>query len=360
MIAWQRKFGRHHLPWQKQTDPYRVWLSEIMLQQTQVATVIPYYNKFLGSFPDVVSLADAGSEEVMSHWSGLGYYSRARNLPRCAQQVRDEYGGTFPADTNRLEQLPGIGRSTAAAIAVFAFGQREAIMDGNVKRVFARHFGVNGEIQAAATINSLWSIADRELAVSDPVAYTQGMMDLGATCCTRSSPQCEDCPVSAGCVALKTGRVSELPRRRKRKALQTRRCTMLLVTQGKGPDARIVVFQRPGDGIWPGLLSLPESSLPAQASIAEHLGSLSSEGLINRVADVAATDPPGASRLATVQHAFTHFKLQIDPVVVPVQALSLSEPARWLAFSDVADAPLPAPVKKLLLSMRTDVAAAGS
>ncbi|MGE5622963.1 MAG: A/G-specific adenine glycosylase, partial [Bacillota bacterium] len=201
VIRWQKQHGRHALPWQNTRDAYRIWLSEIMLQQTQVAAVIPYYQRFLERFPDVFVLAAAPAEEVMAYWSGLGYYSRARNLHRCAQRVVSEYGGVFPSDPVLLADLPGIGRSTAAAIAAFAYGARAAILDGNVKRVFCRVFGVDGFPGTKPVEDKLWRRAIALLPQDDIEAYTQGLMDLGATVCTRSSPSCEACPLAQRCVA---------------------------------------------------------------------------------------------------------------------------------------------------------------
>jgi A/G-specific adenine glycosylase len=211
VIAWQRRYGRHDLPWQNTRDAYRVWLSEIMLQQTQVSAVIPYYQRFVVAFPDLRTLAAAPLERVLELWSGLGYYSRARNLHRCAQQVVADHGGDFPADPERVAQLPGIGRSTAAAICAFAFGARTAILEGNVKRVLARHAGIDGYPGERLVENRLWDIATTRLPAATIEAYTQGMMDLGATICVRSRPACALCPVSEDCVALATHRVDSLP-----------------------------------------------------------------------------------------------------------------------------------------------------
>lgn len=220
VITWQREHGRHTLPWQNTHDPYRIWLSEIMLQQTQVATVIPYYERFLTRFPDVASLAAAPEAEIMEMWAGLGYYTRARNLHRCAQLVMSDWGGRFPGSARDIETLPGIGRSTAAAVAAFAYGERSPILDGNVRRVFARHFGIEGDPASRAVQDRLWLRAEAELPAQDPVrereaedmrAYTQGLMDLGATLCTRGVPDCGRCPVRGTCVALREARQHELP-----------------------------------------------------------------------------------------------------------------------------------------------------
>ena len=261
LIAWQRQHGRHCLPWQNTTDAYRIWLSEIMLQQTQVAAVIPYYRKFLLRFPGVDVLAAAPAEEVMAHWSGLGYYSRARNLHRCAQQVMALHGGVFSSDPAALTELPGIGRSTAAAITAFAYGTRAAIMDGNVKRVFARVFGIATYPGERKTEEQLWKLAVALLPSENDAAsgtqiqpYTQGLMDLGATLCTRSRPACERCPLAARCVALATGRTATLPVRKPSKATPQKHAVMLVVTDNR----HVLLQRRPDSGIWGGLLSLPE------------------------------------------------------------------------------------------------------
>ena len=214
IVAWQRLRGRHDLPWQNTRDPYRIWLSEIMLQQTQVATVIPYYERFLARFPDVAALAAAAQEDVMPYWAGLGYYARARNLHRCAQEIARDWQGRFPPTAEAIATLPGIGRSTAAAIAAFAYGERSPILDGNVKRVFTRHFGIAGDPSKREVEQRLWALADTQVEVApdlDMAAYTQGLMDLGATLCTRGKPACDKCPVADTCVARREGRQAELP-----------------------------------------------------------------------------------------------------------------------------------------------------
>jgi A/G-specific adenine glycosylase len=348
VIAWQREHGRHSLPWQDDRTPYRVWLSEIMLQQTQVATVIPYYENFLSRYSDVVALANAPTQDVMSLWAGLGYYSRARNLHKCAQQVRDRFNGEFPADMDDLISLPGIGESTAAAIAVFAFGQRQAIMDGNVKRVFARQFGVQDEIEKSATINQLWDLADKHLPGSNAVGYTQGLMDLGATCCTRSKPNCEFCPVSASCVALATDKVSSLPVRRKKKPVPQRETTMLVFCRLVGGKCEVFVEPRPQSGIWAGLFSLPESTADAKASLDSLLHGAQLDRTLN---DGATADTLGCSvtaRLAPIAHAFTHYRLNINPVVLMATNSKGLSGGQWLGAKKVSTAALPAPVKKLI------------
>lgn len=341
VISWQKKHGRHALPWQNTRDAYRVWLSEIMLQQTQVAAVIPYYQRFLASFPTVASLAAAASEEVMAHWSGLGYYSRARNLHKCAQTVVAEYGGVFPSDPDLLEQLPGIGRSTAAAISAFSYGTRAAILDGNVKRVFARVFGVDRYPGEKAVENEMWLRAVALLPESGVEAYTQGLMDLGATLCTRNSPSCQRCPLAHRCVAYATGRTSELPIRKPKKAVPEKQTTMLLIVD----KDEVLLEQRPDKGIWGGLLSLPEivaASADAQFDTA----------MAQAVARFGV--PASQERLSMFTHVFTHFKLHITPYHIAL-ARRIERAGQdqyvWYPLAKMADAPLPAPVKKLLLAV---------
>ncbi|MDR2881621.1 MAG: A/G-specific adenine glycosylase, partial [Azoarcus sp.] len=256
LIAWQHNHGRHGLPWQGTRDPYRIWLSEIMLQQTQVATVIPYYARFLERFPDAATLAAAPVEEVMALWSGLGYYARARNLHRAACAVMEEHGGHFPVTATVLAGLPGIGRSTAAAIAAFASSERTAILDGNVKRVLCRVFGIEGFPGERAVEERLWALAESLLPenAEDIGIYIQAQMDLGATVCTRTRPNCEACPLATQCVAHATKRVAELPTARSRKTPPRRTTRMAVVMLGNS----VLLERRPPAGIWGGLLTLPE------------------------------------------------------------------------------------------------------
>jgi A/G-specific adenine glycosylase len=324
LIRWQQQAGRHDLPWQSKgraRDPYRIWLSEIMLQQTQVATAIPYYVRFLARFPDLARLAAAPTEDVMALWSGLGYYARARNLKRAAQDVVARHGGNFPRRIEDIERLPGIGRSTAAAIAVFAFGARAAILDGNVKRVMARAFGIEGFPGEKAVEERLWALAESLLPDRDMVAYTQGLMDLGATLCTRSKPRCGDCPVAAQCVARRQGRIAELPAPRAKRTVPQRSVT-LLVLRNRG---RVLLERRPPSGIWGGLLSLPE---------------LPDGKLPRRYA--------GAVPLPVVRHAFTHFRLDIAPLLCKVSRCNTPEGCVWLSLKKLDTAPLPAPIRKIL------------
>jgi A/G-specific adenine glycosylase len=331
LIAWHKKHGRHDLPWQQTTDPYRVWLSEIMLQQTQVATVIPYYERFLARFPRLSDLAAAPVAEVMALWSGLGYYARARNLHACAQAVVARHGGEFPRDAAAIAALPGIGRSTANAIAVFCFGQRAAILDGNVKRVLARCFGIDGFPGAAAVESRLWRHAESLLPARATATYIQAQMDLGATLCTRAKPRCGACPLRDICVAYRENRVAELPAPRPRRAVPQREATLLILRQGDS----ILFEQRPPAGIWGGLLSLPE--LPAATDAAAHAATLGC-----RIVD--------SSELPSMVHAFTHFKLDIRPLLCEVELSPHAAEAglRWLKPAALAQAALPAPVRRLL------------
>lgn len=327
LIAWQKSAGRHNLPWQKTRDPYRIWLSEIMLQQTQVATVIPYYQRFLASFPDVMALAAAPIDAVIAHWAGLGYYARARNLHRCAQQIATVFGGKFPETAEQLAELPGIGRSTAAAIAAFAFGQRAAILDGNVKRVLCRQFGVEGFPGQAAIHNQLWELAESLLPDGDIEAYTQGLMDLGATLCTRSRPRCGDCPLAVDCIARRDGRQGELPSSRPRAAIPERTASFALIFDGQ----RLLLERRPPSGLWGGLLVPPEGDIETN---------LSRLGLSN----------VSLRTLPDLKHTFTHFRLTLKPVLCEVENLSrLAEPGlEWVALEKAANAGVPAPIAKLI------------
>lgn len=333
LIAWQKRHGRHDLPWQNTRDPYAVWLSEIMLQQTQVAAVIPYYARFLQRFPTLAALAAAPLDDVLASWSGLGYYSRARNLHRAAQTVVAEHGGQFPAAVDDIMALPGIGRSTAAAIRVFAFGRRAAILDGNVKRVLARVRGIAGYPGDAAVATQLWHEAEVLLPTTGLRAYTQGLMDLGATVCARRNPRCTQCPVQMLCIAYRTGRVAELPAPKPRKALPQRR-TMMLVLQRAD---EVLLEKRPPTGIWGGLWSFPEAAAEDDAveTCARRYG-----------ATVKILEP-----LPMIAHGFTHFRLDIlaQPMAVTAWPQRAEEPGcRWLSLAQAQTAAVPAPVRVIL------------
>jgi A/G-specific adenine glycosylase len=347
VIDWQRSHGRHALPWQNTRDAYRIWLSEIMLQQTQVAAVLGYYARFLERFPTVQALAAAPSEDVMAQWAGLGYYTRARNLHACAKRVVAEYGGVFPSDPALLADLPGIGRSTAAAIAAFSSGARAAILDGNVKRVFARVFGVDAYPGLKPVEDALWRRADALLpegaaGESGIEAYTQGLMDLGATLCTRSRPDCPRCPLQNRCVAYATGRTAELPVRKPKKATPEKRTQMLVVLQG----GSVLLQQRPDSGIWGGLLSLPE--------VEGHVAFDDDDGpVLDTVAALDAAARYGivddSEPLLPLQHGFTHYRLHIHPLRVGLRTRGETPAGHvWWDLARIGEAALPAPVKKLL------------
>ncbi len=342
LIAWQKQHGRHQLPWQQTRDAYRIWLSEIMLQQTQVATVIPYYQRFLQRFPDVAALAAAPVDEVMALWAGLGYYTRARNLHRCAQAVVERHGGQFPSDVTQLAALSGIGQSTAAAIAAFAYGARAAILDGNVKRVFCRVFGIDGFPGQAAVEKQLWQRASALLPARDIEAYTQGLMDLGATLCTRTRPRCSDCPMQSRCVAFATGRTAELPARKPKKATPEKSTVMLVVRH----QGELLLEQRPPSGIWGGLQSLPELERLGGDASATDLHSEVKLALAD-MGEVAAIEA-----LPAFMHAFTHYKLFVTPLRVELSQRHLmagQSAYGWRAADALADAALPSPVRRLLV-----------
>ncbi|MBK8745866.1 A/G-specific adenine glycosylase [Propionivibrio sp.] len=335
LIDWQRQHGRHDLPWQNTRDAYRIWLSEIMLQQTQVGTVIPYYARFIERFASIEALAQAPLTTVLERWAGLGYYARARNLHRCAQTVVADHRGAFPSDLPLLNELPGIGRSTAAAISIFAFGKRAAILDGNVKRVLARCFGIDAPPGLAQTEKTMWSLADALLPKTHIEAYTQGLMDLGATVCTRSKPSCETCPLHAMCIARQENRQAELPVAKPGKVLPERETTLLLLTDGQ----RVLLERRPPAGIWGGLLALPEAGASGASALARRHGC--------RLLDT--------QRMPALKHSFSHFRLTIQTVRCSVEArASLAAEAgwEWLAHSEIETAALPTPIRRLLRMLR--------
>lgn len=325
IINWQKQHGRHHLPWQCH-DPYRIWLSEIMLQQTQVTTVIPYYQKFTESFPTVIDLANATQDSVLAHWAGLGYYARARNLHQAAQQIRDEFGGKFPQTRQEIETLKGVGRSTAAAIAAFAFAQKEAILDGNVKRILARHHTLNDPIDSTAGINQLWQLAERALPKENIRAYTQGLMDLGSLICTRSQPNCPTCPINNDCQAYQKSTVEHYPKKKNKKAKPEKHGYFLLATH----QQKLLLEKRPEKGIWGGLWSLPWFE--------------SVETLQTHYPTLQLSEPPLYHR-----HIFTHFVLHLhiyraelnDTVTLSAQQQLVDNKAR-------RPLGLPAPIQTIL------------
>ncbi len=333
VLKWFDQHGRKHLPWQKDISAYRVWLSEIMLQQTQVTTVIPYFDRFIARFPTVESLAAAPIDEVLHLWTGLGYYARARNLHKCAQQVVNQYGGEFPATVEALAELPGIGRSTAGAITSIAFQQRAAILDGNVKRVLARYHAVEGWPGQSDVVGQLWDIAETYTPKKRANHYTQAMMDMGATVCTRSKPKCEQCPLREGCIAYAQGNPQDYPGKKPKKALPEKSVQLLML---RNPAGDLLLQQRPAQGIWGGLWSFPELALAADAQeyAEDHYGK------------VIALETWNSYR-----HTFSHYHLDITPVLIQLakSPQAIGEAAtHWYNPHQPDALGLAAPVKKLL------------
>jgi A/G-specific adenine glycosylase len=330
VVAWQRAHGRHDLPWQGR-DAYAVWVSEIMLQQTQVETVIPYYLRFMARFPDLTALAAASVDEVLALWSGLGYYARGRNLHKAAQQATGL--GVFPSGLADLMALPGIGRSTAGAIAALAGGERHAILDGNVRRVLCRAFGVAGWPGEAAVQARLWALAETVLpAAMDIRPYTQGMMDLGATLCTRARPRCAECPLQTDCVAAREGRQADLPQARPKKAIPLRETAMIMLLHA----GQVLLERRPPTGIWGGLWSLPEAALDTPTALLE-------QQFGGELEELAA--------VPSFVHVFSHFRLHIQPRRFAVRRWTAraESPGRvWLPLTEIAGAALPTPVRQIL------------
>ena len=304
-----------------------------MLQQTQVSTVIPYYERFLGRFPEIRHLAEASEEDVLQYWSGLGYYSRARNLHKAAMKISSDFQGRFPLDFDQIQSLPGIGRSTAAAISVFAFGNRQAILDGNVKRVLARCFGIEGFTGNKKIEDSLWAKAIELLPTKEIEIYTQALMDLGATLCTRGRPQCAVCPMQSQCVALASNRVSELPTAKPRKAVPVK-STRMMIIMDRGD---VLLEKRPSSGIWGGLWSLPEVDSESEPTMDCHVR-YGVEGSVD-------------GELPLLEHTFTHFRLQITPLVIAVKKrmdIAGQNAFLWLPVSEAVNAAIATPVRKLL------------
>ncbi len=336
LLTWFDVHGRHNLPWQQNPTPYRVWVSEVMLQQTQVATVIPYFERFMARFPGVEELAAAAEDEVLHLWTGLGYYARARNLRACAQAVVSRHGGVFPRELDALVALPGIGRSTAGAILALSGGLRYPILDGNVKRVLARVFGIEGDPGSAAVVATLWRQSEACTPSARVDAYTQAIMDLGATVCTRARPACTLCPMSLHCSAARTGRQAELPCARQRRARGERQAVLLIAMSG-GPGSRAVLLERrPAPGIWGGLWSPPQfaTELDALAWCRRECGAGADEG----------------ERLAPIEHAFTHFDLTLQPLRVacePAVAVREGEDRLWYPLAAPPRIGLPQPIRQL-------------
>lgn len=338
LIDWHAQHGRHDLPWQHDRTPYRVWVSEIMLQQTQVTTVLPYFERFMQRFADVRALADAPTDDVLHLWTGLGYYARARNLHRAAARIRDQFGGEFPRAFEDVASLPGIGRSTAGAILALSRGERFPILDGNVKRVLSRFFGVEGNLAERGAAERLWQLSDVCTPHEDVAIYTQAIMDMGATVCTRRKPLCAYCPLNEQCFAHRTGRQNEIPAPRQARPRPSRHVFMLVALREE--DGSVLLERRPESGVWGGLWCLPEfeAESAARAYARQSLHAVQAE-----------PHPLGA-----IEHAFTHFDLVMTPLVTRCAgpACVMEQPRRlWYNPHDPARIGLPAPIKALLADL---------
>jgi len=332
VLAWFDQYGRKQLPWQTDRTPYRVWISEIMLQQTQVVTVIPYFERFMACFPEVAALADAALDAVIAHWAGLGYYARARNLHRAARIVVDRHRGNLPVTVEELTALPGIGRSTAGAILSLGSGIRAPILDGNVKRVLCRYRGIEGWPGDSGTLAALWRLSDDLTPAARVADYNQAMMDLGATVCIKRKPDCSSCPIGLKCMAVRAGRVDAIPAPKPRRALPVRQCFMLALKDERGA---FYLEKRPAVGIWGGLWSLPEFDSEDDVYA----------WLVKRHIDCSELE-----RLPRRRHTFSHYRLDFVPLVACIKSehggVGESSPWRW-SMPDEAIG-LPAPVLKLM------------
>ena len=339
LLPWFDAHGRHDLPWQHPRTPYRVWLSEVMLQQTQVATVIPYFLRFVQRFEDIASLATAPADALMAHWAGLGYYARARNLQAAARRCVEQHDGQLPRELEALIALPGIGRSTAAAVLSQAWGDRHAILDGNVKRVLARVHGIEGHPGLPAVERQLWAIAEAQLAAVPAgrmADWTQAQMDFGATLCTRAKPACALCPLQQQCIARRDGRTAELPTRKARKSLPEREAHALLIDDGHG---RYALLRRPDQGIWAGLWTLPQADTHA--------------GLAHWADNALDLELDAAQALPTIVHTFSHYRLHLHLHRLRCKGhRGVGENAPgWFDHSQLAELGLPAPIRKLIDSL---------
>ena len=331
LVLWHELHGRKNLPWQRKITPYKVWVSEIMLQQTQVVTATPYFKKFIQEFPTVKSLSKATPDQVLKLWSGLGYYARARNLHKAAKLICSNHEGKIPSSINELVELPGIGRSTAGAILSLGFKKKAPILDGNVKRVLARHFKIEGNLQASSTTKQLWQISESLLPNDRIDIYTQAIMDLGATVCTKSNPLCSNCPVNQDCSAFKEGLVDTLPLKVKRKSKLTKKVLWLLP---QGPSGEILLEKRKEEGIWGGLWSFIETEKKAELEVAL------SRNFDSNISNI--------KKLKKVKHNFSHFNLEAIPYLVKVKKGKKIKNTVWVNFKNVESLGLPAPIKKTI------------
>lgn len=337
VLAWFDKHGRKHLPWQQDVTPYKVWVSEIMLQQTQVTTVIPYFIRFMESFPDIQALACADPDEVLHHWTGLGYYARARNLHNAAKTIVNDYNGVFPDQLEQVMALPGIGRSTAGAVLSLANGQQHPILDGNVKRVLARYYAIDGWPGKKPVENTLWEYAQRNTPHTRCGQYTQAMMDLGATICTRSRPACDSCPLQNDCLAFAQGRQAEFPGKKPKKTLPVKTVNMFVIMNGPS----IMLIQRPATGLWGGLY-----------------GFLESDDDHNKVASQLGIESFQLETLSSFRHTFSHFHLDISPFVIisdssKVRKVAEDRQVKWFHLHEPIEVGLAAPTKKIISHIQT-------
>ena len=335
VLTWFEDHGRHDLPWQQDRNAYRVWLSEIMLQQTQVTTVIPYFERFVAQYPSVADLAAADEDAVLHLWTGLGYYARARNLLKCARAVCEQHGGEFPAEVEALEALPGIGRSTAGAIVSQAFGKPAAILDGNVKRVLARYGAIEGWPGTTAVHRELWKLAESLTPSERCRDYTQAMMDLGATLCTRSRPDCDRCPLKQDCEAHRRGEQGRFPGKKPRKVMPVKSTLMLIISN---PAGEVFLSKRPSEGIWGGLWSLPEVGTMDEGSAL--------------CLDAFGCEPDSVEAWEPLRHTFSHYHLDIAPFHLRVRPrgglVEEGQKTRWYDRQRPDSVGMAAPVAKLL------------
>ena len=342
MVSWYHHQGRKHLPWQKNKTPYSVWVSEIMLQQTQVTTVIPYYQRFMASFPTITSLANAEEDNVLHHWTGLGYYARARNLHKAAKFIVSEHSGIFPEEIEKVIALPGIGRSTAGAILSLSLNQHHPILDGNVKRVLARNYLVEGYNGLAKFDKALWQLSEKLTPTIDTGFYTQAMMDLGATVCTRSKPTCEICPIKTGCLAMASSQQTDFPQKKPKKKIPEKSTLMIIPRITTATSEQVLMEKRPPAGIWGGLWCFHEVS--DKSEITNLLKSLNLKA-------VSKHDSP--QELPPFRHTFSHFHLDISSIIIDciqINAEEISEPAKqkWYDLHNKVNVGLAASTKKLI------------
>ena len=345
VLNWFEQQGRKHFPWQQQKTLYRVWISEIMLQQTQVTTVIPYYERFMTSFPDINDLANSDEDNVLHHWTGLGYYARARNLHKSAKIIRDQYNGKFPTDIEQVIALPGIGRSTAGAILSLSLKQHHPILDGNVKRVLARFHMVAGYPGQAAFDKSLWKLSEQLTPANGVEKYNQAMMDLGATVCTRSKPLCSICPLKEDCQAFFHDKQSEFPGKKPKKEKPVKQTNMLLFSKtSDDKDTEVLMYKRPPSGIWGGLWSFYE---------------VENEKEINQCAKQNGLTVSKTTTLEPFRHTFSHFHLDITPIMVEIEDTGIiindNESQLWYHLANGANVGLAASTKTMLTLLNEEL-----